>query len=461
MTLLITTIFTVLIGLTINYKLTNHAKDDYVLVQDLDALIYEDYGNLFHITNLTRFQEILDYSKKTLNTYDNESIHETDFSHIQILLKELKLENNNKNPRNKRAIEFIGTAWKWISGSPDYNDKIIIEEKLNDLIKNNNNQYIINSQLLKLLAKSKTTVLSDVIYRQNRILTIELTNLINTITLSKIGVLNPNILNIKEINEIIKHEDVNFSISDLIDTSTFKILQNNELIIILVKYPIIKQKCNYFKTLAISGNDGKLILPNNIVKCTYFLNTEKCKLELNNYYCKISHKSNCLTNILNNIKTNCSKIKERNNDLEIITEGAYLLTGKHLINNETINGINLLTFEDKINIDGINYTNPTEEIRKFMKGYLTEDTLIENYVESANKELSIHNINLINSIQIDYEEHPIRNTLILILTLLSIYMIIKLWIIYRQTRKNIYTNEMYLEDLEKITNQATPNRLQN
>jgi len=51
--------------------------------------------------------------------------------------------------RSKRGIHEIGTVWKWLAGTSDHDDFIKIHIKNNELIENNNRQFIINSKLLK------------------------------------------------------------------------------------------------------------------------------------------------------------------------------------------------------------------------------------------------------------------------------------------------------------------------
>jgi len=50
---------------------------------------------------------------------------------------------------NKRGVNEIGTVWKWLAGTPDHDDFIKIQNKIDELIKNNNKQFIINSKLFK------------------------------------------------------------------------------------------------------------------------------------------------------------------------------------------------------------------------------------------------------------------------------------------------------------------------
>jgi len=41
----------------------------------------------------------------------------------------------------------IGTLWKWIAGTPNHDDSIKVQNKIDGLIQNNNNQFVINSKL--------------------------------------------------------------------------------------------------------------------------------------------------------------------------------------------------------------------------------------------------------------------------------------------------------------------------
>jgi len=112
-----------------------------------------------------------------------------------------------------RGTNEIGTLWKWIAGTPDHDDLITVQNKIDDLIQNNNNQFVINSKLFKEIktpSENLQTVLSnqEFPFRKHRLrlLTYDLMNLMDTITLAKIYVFNTKILNAEEIQEIYRHE---------------------------------------------------------------------------------------------------------------------------------------------------------------------------------------------------------------------------------------------------------------
>lgn len=181
--------------------------------------------------------------------------------------------------------------------------------------------------------------------------------------MSKVGILNPLILDMAEIKEIINEEKINVSISDLMDVSDFKIAQKNNLIVIYIKYPKVKNICKLFKAIAVAQSDGKLFIENEIIKCQdKFYSVKFCKNELNNAFCMIKANNTCLSDMLNNKHANCTKINEKNESIKIIKDGAIVVSGKHKVNNHIINGVYLVTFQDNVTIDSKIYENPTGKI---------------------------------------------------------------------------------------------------
>jgi len=82
-------------------------------------------------------------------------------------------------------------VWKWLAGTPDHDDFIKVHNQINDLIENNNKQFIINSKLFKETESlseelKKVFIDQDLLLRKHRLrlLTFDLKNLIVTITLT-------------------------------------------------------------------------------------------------------------------------------------------------------------------------------------------------------------------------------------------------------------------------------------
>lgn len=121
------------------------------------------------------------------------------------------------------------------------------------------------------------------------------------------------------------------------DISEFKIALHKELFVIYLKYPIIKNRCDTYYARAISHNDGKLVLSNQVAKCdnTYYeINYFKRQL-FNNV---LSKEKSCFTSLLNGEKSICNKIREKNKQIDIIQEGAILVNGNNIVNDSCLIG---------------------------------------------------------------------------------------------------------------------------
>lgn len=103
---------------------------------------------LIHNINLQLYQDILNRLKDENNKMNETTIIKGiiafELEKIRIQLNELK---GPETARLKRSINWIGSAWKWIAGSPDATDWNEIMRSQDSLVSNNNLQYKINSEI--------------------------------------------------------------------------------------------------------------------------------------------------------------------------------------------------------------------------------------------------------------------------------------------------------------------------
>ncbi len=128
-------------------EIIDYSNHEFFLFKDKkDVLTYESYDDLFHVTNLSFYKEIINlesgHVRKDKNTRTQWEIT-YEIQIIELILTQLI------PTRSKRGINELGTVWKWLAGTPDHDDFIKIQNKINDLIENNNQQFIINSKLFK------------------------------------------------------------------------------------------------------------------------------------------------------------------------------------------------------------------------------------------------------------------------------------------------------------------------
>jgi len=125
-------------------------------------LTYDSYAELFHVTNLSFYEEIINTEKSS----SNKSL-KTDIEwEISMDLELIKLTLSEIMPkRQKRGINEIGTLWKCIAGTPDHDDFITVQNKIDNLIENNNKQFTINSKLFNKV-KYLTENLKNVVFNE-------------------------------------------------------------------------------------------------------------------------------------------------------------------------------------------------------------------------------------------------------------------------------------------------------
>lgn len=220
-------------------KITNLSGRRYILTETDDVYTYNSSAYLYHIANLSTI----------LAPYEN--IMRTRYSNIQsqeesILINKIETLKTQLIPsehRIKRALNFLGSILKFITGTPDHDDLIEIKSGLNQLIENNNLQRQINSQFEKILEtldpKSITeTLIIREVYK-------ELESITNTINFAKTGLFYSGTLNLKDIKEIIKTESYDIPIINILEYSNIHVCIFNSAIVTIYKYPIItnKSKC--------------------------------------------------------------------------------------------------------------------------------------------------------------------------------------------------------------------------
>ena len=118
-------------------EIVDYTREDYLLLENGRVAIYNDYGRIFHVTNLTYYKEILEETQTLiskeqefvyilLNTtndnYPSEKLDEKELDSLdhEIELLDSLLKEFSTNDRiYQRGINEIGTLWKWIAGTHD------------------------------------------------------------------------------------------------------------------------------------------------------------------------------------------------------------------------------------------------------------------------------------------------------------------------------------------------------
>lgn len=415
------------------FRVIDHSNEPYVLIPIEQAFLARENGSLFHVFNVT---EIEDKFAQYQNLYHQQEERD---KKIDLMIQQCKnyLEQLTTY-RSKRSLNFLGTAIKWITGNPDHDDMILIEKKLNELIENNNQLSMINTALKKNLEhltggeEARLEILFEWLIK-------ELKQIIDTINLAKSGILNTAALNLEEINAIIKNEmKTKAPLMEILEHSSFKIFSMDNVYIILIKYPIIDQKCMLYCVKPNELSEGKLQLQKYAVKCKgHYTTVRNCKRYIDTNICEYEEHT-CTQELLNGFKTNCNMIREHMPAIEEIDDGKILIHGDHTVNNETYSGTNLILFNDSVIINNKNYSNYRVLIREYLHKSRPSQFEILNMIESENAELKIRQMSVIGKIPIEIENNPVRSTIIIIvfilLSIITIHFIIKICGIYNSYR---------------------------
>lgn len=129
------------------------------------------------------------------------------------LLTELK----GHAPKSKRSINWLGSAWKWIAGSPDASDWDEILKSQNQIVENNNEQYKINNALMETsqqilneynkiirhLNENSRENFEQITFNRLLIIKEEIKEIVRAAQLAKGEIINTNLLNKEEINRVI------------------------------------------------------------------------------------------------------------------------------------------------------------------------------------------------------------------------------------------------------------------
>lgn len=162
----------------------------------------------------------------------------------------------------KRAKRWdsLGSAWKFVAGSPDADDLKIINSSINNLIQNNNAQVKINRELnlqMKEFVFKTTQAISLFnsraieshsinIFLNLKYLHEKLEQIVDSITFAKIGILNRKILSSTEIQVLLQklhNENITtHSITEALSYAESSVATNNKEVALLIKIPKLDRR---------------------------------------------------------------------------------------------------------------------------------------------------------------------------------------------------------------------------
>lgn len=362
---------------------------------------------------------------KDYNTIGIQKEIDVTFPHIRFLINKIEnkiLNLKNKKLKTKRSINWIGSAWKWIAGTPDHHDMEIIDHHINKILKNNNRQVIINSQFcdkINQLIKSFNQLLKNgkhnvVKIPENIILKLqymdeELTNIAYAIHWAKENIINPQLLSREEMEAILTQLDKNnfpySTVEEAFNIATIKLATNDVNILYIIEIPMVYTQSYDVLTLRTNGLSKPIInLQHNKILYTHELMygvISSCKLINNIQLCRREDliditNTSCIPNIMKGTHATCNEIKKSSTStVELLNDGMLLLNtfNGNVIQtcsdiNYNLNGTFLLRFNNcSININNQFFISKEISINKTMP-----QTFVTAWTSINSKDLTLQQI---------------------------------------------------------------------
>jgi hypothetical protein len=335
-------------------QILDYSYSQIVAIETGKAKIQNGQFKLIHVIELEQYQNLV----TTLETIFRKDITKNHplFPYLIHELQQIQDSLENLKPlRNKRSIDIIGKTWKWIAGNPDHEDFEIIESKINNVLKNNNNQVIINNiqnERINNITNITNKILS-LIQKENRfsdqiayqlqyrlkLIKEELINIRYAIHWAKLGIINSLILSKKEIKitlETLDKENIPYNTpEEALDFATIKIISSTSLLFYITYIPLTTKEI-YSKLLLKSikrKNIVNEILFDNILKNNenIFGIKKICKSINNLTICNQNNivdikNSTCIPNMLKSLNSSCNVINNQHiPTIDEISQGILLL----------------------------------------------------------------------------------------------------------------------------------------
>lgn len=436
--MILNTIMMILFAHTVvtEIQILDYSNANFIQIHSGLTRLKNGYFKLIHVIEINKYVELVNTLNSELMKLPKEN---TAFPFMLEEISQLKTQIKRMMPRKRRSLDILGTAWKWLAGSPDHEDHRIIEDHIQGLLTNNERQRIINKGIIDRINRvTKVTnsimksvnaseevqkTLEDNLTNKIRILKEEITNIEYALQWAKVGIINSFILSEKEIEEAkIFLESESFLYNNLEEALSFasiKIASNENAIIYIVNLPSIDKFICEKSIIKPIKKNNTIIKMNyeNIIQCKNFTFAIKDKCIEINKLC-ICDKENlidlsetkCIPNLLTSQKHECTIVNNQHvPSIEELYEGTILLnnfngtvnveghethslSGTYIIqfHNETLI-IKNKTYTSKENI----FVKPLPAILQYSSGnQLGEEILSLELI----KELNVDNIEEIKSI---------------------------------------------------------------
>lgn len=357
-------------------SIRNLQEDPLLLVKERTCKIQTGIVKFIHPINLTMIEETVE----SLISISHQKLVNTNplTNMVKLKIQQLYTTFHGLKPRRHRSRrwDMIGTALKFIAGTPDAQDLKLINYTMNELINQNNEQMKTNMQLNGRIAHLTDTINKIVENSQtNKIIFNEieaiitvinidsinhlLNNIQDAITLSKSSLVSNKILSLRELNTIrtlLAEQGIEMDFPDeALQFVIPKLALRNNILLYMLNVPQLENRTSNIQRIYPLVTDNRVLhqYPTHIIRRgNHLYITEKPEdFVQKTSYLKELH-DECLASLIHGKQATCSYVIQNKTSQELITENSILISNaKDQIlqstcgpDNRTLNGNFLISF---------------------------------------------------------------------------------------------------------------------
>jgi len=358
---------------------TDYSQARYIPVIDGEILVWEEFAYVTHTANLSEYGRVIEETTNMIDMFPlshMKKLLSVDTAHLQDLLESLGVHH-----RVARSLDFLGSMLKVVAGTPDASDLEKIKFTEMRLVESSNRQIQINTKTQNQINQLTSTVnsilrsakisqidtghLYETLLARNRMLMAELQNLMLAITLARINIVSPNILDHEDLETVWLEEPTDTPIGDLLSVSSVKILQSRNILHFIIKFPKIKLACKKITIFPVAHGGTMLqIIDNVIAECSGEVYAIKnCSESPRATFCRLASESSCAKELHAGGVAHCRVQESDLHPITYVDEGIIIIndrSAKVRVDNGTeiwTHGTHLITFDKQAIINDTLFIN--------------------------------------------------------------------------------------------------------
>lgn len=416
-----------------------------------NGLIINGHFKIVHVLDLTNYETMLRKIMPIIQQINDTSILKPQLKHQMDRTIDLLQQLKGENPRAKRSINWIGSAWKWIAGTPDATDWDSVLSSQNNIVTNNNQQYKINKEIMSVtnqIIKNYNKILDQIndkpndmyeqmIFNKLSIIKEAISEIILATQLARKGITNTNLLNRVEINRIIQEvESLPYTNEvEAIEYAEPMVISKGSIILYVLSFPKTnKEEYNRISIRSTVRNNKQIYLEfkeilidqehifgikehSNIINTTLYKNSQLQQLP----------KDHCISQLIRDQTAKCDFRFNENQIIEELSEDTIFLTnfqGQIISSNFSrhLNGSFIIQyFNETIFINNQTFTNTGIKTTQVLPPLLQPNTIEKNIKIELEY---LHHLHLNNTNKLKMLHSSSKTSIIMDISIISIIILI-------------------------------------